>query len=174
MISYFCETEYIENDYYELNQKGLIIDLYKDLRKPVNILSNLKSSNSLVYIMAGMYAKENNMDDCILLNENNNLVEGISSNIFLIKGDKIFTPPLKDGPVAGIMRKQILKIADNYGLKISFEDSLNENNLLEADEVFFTNAIQGIRWVLAFKDRRYFNNMAKQFVDKLNLLSFNK
>jgi branched-chain amino acid aminotransferase len=106
------------------------------------------------------------------LNESGNIVEGISSNIFLIKGDSISTPPLKDGPVAGIMRKKILKIADSNGLKIEFENSLNETHLLQADEVFFTNSISGIKWILAYKDRRYFNNLAHQFVDKLNMLAF--
>lgn len=171
-ISYLVETEYIENDHYELNQKGLIVDIFKDIKKPVNAFSNLKSANALLYIMAGIYAKENNFGDCILINEKGNIVEGTSSNIFIVKGDKISTPPLKDGPVAGIMRKHILKIADNYGLKINFENSLNEKDVLNADEIFFTNCIVGIRWVLAYKDRRYFNQIARQFVDKLNLTAF--
>jgi len=171
-ISYLVETEYMENAHYNLNHKGLIIDLFKDIKKPVNAFANIKSANALIYIMAGSYAKENNLGDCILINEKGNIVEGISSNIFIIKGDKISTPPLKDGPVAGIMRKQILKIADKHGLKISNETSLNEADLINADEVFLTNAIHGIRWVLAYKDRRYFNNIARQFNEKLNIMAF--
>ncbi|MFC2103972.1 aminotransferase class IV [Bacteroidota bacterium] len=171
-ISYLVETEFIENDHYELNQKGLIIDFFRDIKKPVNVFSNLKSANALLYVMTGIYAKENNLDDCIITNEKGNIVEGISSNIFLVKGDSIFTPPLKDGPVAGIMRKQILKIADSNGLKVNFENSIDEMQLKNADEVFFTNTISGIKWVLAYKDRRYFNNIARQFVDKLNMVAF--
>jgi len=171
-ISYLVETEYLENDHYELNYKGLIVDLFKDVKKPVNIFSNLKSSNALLYVMAGIYAKENKLGDCILLNEKENIVEGISSNIFVIKSNTISTPPLKDGPIAGIMRKQILKIADVNGLKINFENSLTEAHLLNADEIFFTNCISGIRWVLAFKERRYFNHISRQFIDKLNIETF--
>ena len=171
-ISYLVETEYIENDHYELNQKGLIIDLFNEIKKPVNSFSNLKTANALLYIMAGKFAKKNKLGDCILINENGYLLEGISSNLFILKGDKISTPPLKDGPVAGVMRKQILKIADKHGLKINFETSLKEADLLNADEVFLTNAITGIRWVLAYKDRRYFNNIARQFIDKLNMMAF--
>lgn len=171
-VSYLCETEYIENDHYELNQKGFIIDVFNEIKKPINAFANLKSSNALLYVMAGIYAKNNKLDDCILLNEDGNIVEGISSNIFLVKGSTISTPPLKDGPVAGIMRKQILKIADLNGLKINFEKSLNETQLLNADEVFFTNSISGLRWVLAYKERRYFNHIARQFIDKLNVSAF--
>lgn len=171
-VSYIAETEYLENDHYELNHKGLLIDIFKGIKKPVNVFSSLKSANALLYVMAGSYAKEKKLGDCILLNDKENIVEGISSNIFLVKGDTLSTPPLKDGPVAGIMRKQILKIADSNGLKINYEDSLNESHLLNADEVFFTNSISGIRWVLAYKDRRYFSNIARQFVDKLNMMAF--
>lgn len=171
-VSYLCETEFIENDHYELNQKGFVIDIFNEIKKPLNAFANLKSANALLYVMAGIYAKENKLDDCILVNENGNIVEGISSNIFLVKGDSISTPPLKDGPVAGVMRKQILQIANENGLKINFEKSINETQLLNTDEVFFTNSILGIRWVLAYKDRRYFNHIARQFVDKLNMTAF--
>ena len=66
-ISYLVETEYIENDHYELNQKGLIIDLFNEMKKPVNSFSNLKTANALLYIMAGKFAKKNKLGDCILI-----------------------------------------------------------------------------------------------------------
>jgi branched-subunit amino acid aminotransferase/4-amino-4-deoxychorismate lyase len=127
-VSYLVETDYIENDLYSLNSKGLIIDIYKDIKKPINTFSNLKTANSLLYIMAGLYAKEKKLSDCIILNEEGTLVEGISSNIFLIKGETLYTPALKDGPVAGIMRKQILKIADSVGFNLCHEIRLLRNN----------------------------------------------
>ncbi len=171
-VSYLVETEYLENHLYEINQKGLVVDLFKDIKKPVNAFANLKSANALIYILAGLHAKNENLGDCIILNEDEHIVETVSSNIFIIKGDRVSTPSLKDGPVAGIMRKQILQIADKYGLKVSYDNSLKESDLLNADEVFLTNAIQGIRWVLAYKDRRYFNNISRQFADKLNMEAF--
>lgn len=171
-ISYVVETDYIENYHYELNQKGLIIDIFNDIKKPANKFSNLKTSNSLLYVMAGLYSKEKKLDDCVLINEKGNIVEGVSSNIFLIKGSTLSTPTLKDGPVAGIMRKQILKIADSVGFKINHESSITEEQLLNADEVFFTNSISGIRWVVAYKEKRYYNNNAKKLVNKLNTEAF--
>ncbi len=173
-VSYLVETEYIENDLYALNKKGLVIDFYNELKKPVNSFSNLKTSNALLYVMAGIYAKEKKLHDCIILNEDGNIVEGISSNIFLIKGETLCTPTLKDGPVAGIMRKQILKIADSVGFNISHEKSITEQQLLDANEVFFTNSISGINWVLACKDKRYYNDNAKKLTDELNKIAFNK
>ncbi len=173
-VSYLVETEYIENDLYSLNQKGLIIDIYNEIKKPINSFSNLKTSNALLPVMAGLYAKEKKLDDCIILNENGNIVEGISSNIFIIKGETLCTPALKDGPVAGVMRKQILKIADSVGFNISHEKSITEQQLLDANEVFFTNSISGIKWVLAYKEKRFYNDNAKKLTNKLNSIAFKK
>jgi len=171
-ISYLAETEYIENDYYQLNTKGFTIGIYPEMKKPINPFANLKTANSLLYIMAGIYTKERNLDDCILLNEKGNLIEGISSNIFIIKGSTLTTPGLSEGPVAGIMRKQILRIANSVGFKINHESAVTEKQLLDADEVFFTNSIAGINWVLAYKEKRYFNSTAKKLIDQLNMLAF--
>lgn len=170
--SYLVETEFIENDKYELNTKGYIIDLFSEIKKPINKFANLKTGNSLLYVMAGLFANENNINDCIILNEKGRLTESISSNLFLIKGDVLSTPSLKEGPVAGIMRKQILKIADSFGFKINHESSLTEIDLLTADEVFLTNSITGIKWVLAYKEKRYFNQNIKNLVKKLNEIAF--
>lgn len=173
-VSYLAETEFIENAFYELNQKGIILGTYHDIKKPVNLFSNLKTSNSLLYVMAGIYAKEKKIDDCIILNEKGFVTETISSNIFLIQGNNILTPPLTDGPVAGIMRKQTLRIADSLKYRIHNEIPVTEEHLLSAEEVFITNSISGIKWVLAFKEKRYFNSTAKLFIDKLNELTFKR
>ncbi len=172
-ISYLVETEFTENEQYQLNAKGFSIGLFDQIKKPANKLSNLKSANALIYIQAGLYARQNHFDDCILINEDNRLVEGISSNLFLVKDNILLTPPLNDGPVAGIMRKQILKIADSLNFKIVNNHSCDEQDLLQADEVFLTNSISGIRWVLGYKERRYFNHTAKLLMDELNKFAFN-
>ncbi|MDX9695601.1 MAG: aminotransferase class IV [Bacteroidales bacterium] len=172
--SYLVETEFIDNDRYTINQKGLITDIFPEIQKPINPFSNLKTSNALIYVMAGIYASEKKLDDCIILNEKGFITETISSNIFLLKDKFILTPPLTDGPVAGIMRKQILKIADMLQYRIYNEKSLTEKNIIDADEMFLTNSITGIKWVLAFKEKRFFNNSSQQFIDKLNEIAFRK
>ena len=74
-ISYLVETDYIENDYYQLNNKGFMIDVFTEIKKPINQFSNLKTSNSLLYVMAGLYAKEKKLDDCLLLNEDGSPID---------------------------------------------------------------------------------------------------
>ncbi len=170
--SYIVSTYKLPFYDYRLNDKGISLGLFTKLRKQKNYLSNIKSSNALIYIMAGIYAQENNIDDSIILNENNNIIETTSSNIFVIKEKTVLTPPLSDGCVAGIMRKQIIKLLLAMKLEVINEKHVEPRHLLMADEIFITNSINGMRWIKGFEDKRFYNNIAKQLITELNYLAF--
>jgi branched-chain amino acid aminotransferase len=172
-ISYLLETSGLENHFYTLNRKGYQIGVYKDVRKSPSIISPLKTGNSLPFIMAGQYKQKMKWDDCLILNERGNLVEGISSNLFLVKDNVLMTPSLDSGAVSGVMREQIIQAALRLNLTIYEDCILTENDLMEADEIFLTNAISGIRWVVAYQDRRYFNKTSKILIEELNNYCFN-
>jgi branched-chain amino acid aminotransferase len=70
------------------------------------------------------------------------------------------------------MRKQIIDIAGNNGFNVVETEKLLPGNLLEADEIFLTNAISGIRYVLAYKNKRYFKHTAQKFINELNKTAF--
>lgn len=166
-VSYLIEVEKINEKGFVLNPKGYSIDIFSELRKSHNKLSNIKSANALIYVLAGIYKKEKMLDDCIILNESGGISEAISSNIFAVKDKTVFTPPLNEACIDGIMRQKVIKIAKECKLTV-YETPLLPDFLQEADEVFFTNAIQGIRWAMAFKIRRYYNNTSKLLLEKLN------
>lgn len=166
-INFLITTEKLINKTYTFNKIGLRIDIFKEIYKSNNFFSNYKTANSLVFIMAGIYKTEKLLDDCILINENHNLIESISSNIFLVKDNFLFTPSLKSACVAGIMRQNIINISKDLDLKVSENLDLTEKHLQASDEIFLTNAIQGIRWVSAYKNKRYFNKTAKKIFQKL-------
>ena len=172
--SYLIETKALDFEHYELNQKGLSIDVFTELRKYYNAFSAFKTANSLVNVMAGIWAKEQNLDDCLITNEKGAIIESYHSNLFLIKGNNIFTPAIEQGCIDGVMRNNIIKIASDTGMRIEQKIKLNEEALVEADEIFLTNAIEGIRWVGAFKQRRYFNKTSKMLCFKLNEMAFGK
>ncbi len=167
-VSYIVQALPLEQTYYELNTKGYIIDIYDEIPKPVNILSGIKTTSSLLYVMAGIYKKEKKLDECLLINETGNIVEGMSSNIFLIKEENIYTPPLRSGCLNGIMRKKVIELAKIEGYTVFDEVPIKLPDIMAADELFFTNAINGIRWVMGFKQRRYFNKITKILSQKLN------
>lgn len=138
----------------DAKKEGISIGLYTDLYKPCHELSNLKSGNALIYVMAGIWAKENGFDDAILLNEHGCICEATSSNIFLVKEDKVFTPALTEGCVDGVMRKHIIEQLKGEEYHIT-EAVITVEQLLEADHVFLTNAIQGIVPVKQFGTKTF-------------------
>jgi branched-chain amino acid aminotransferase len=167
LAGFIIQTEALASPVFEIAQKGLKIDIYKEVQRPLDKLSNLKTVNSLPFVLAGLYKKQKGFDDCLLFNSAGTIAESISSNIFMVRQGVLYTPSLNEGCVAGIMRLQVIKIAKQQGKKI-IEKSLTVDELLLADEVFLTNAITGIRWVVAFRDKRYFNTTSKWFVEQLN------
>jgi len=169
-ISFLIETETISHKGYELNQKGMWVDIYAEIRKQINKLSTIKSTNALYYVMAGLAKQSMNLDECFLVNEHGHICEAISSNVFVVKNGSLFTAPLSEGCVAGVMRKQILNIAHHHKI-LCFENPITVNTLMNGDEIFLTNSIKGVQWVGQFKQKYYTNKMAVFFTEKLNQLT---
>ena len=166
-IGYLLEVSILEQNNYELNQKGLIIDVYDEIPKAVNKLSNFKTTNALLYVMAGLFQKHHRLDEALLLNQNGFLCESTSSNIFVVYQKQIYTPALSEGCVAGVMRTNVIRLARMENLQI-IEAQINPQILNEAEEVFLTNATGGIRWVMGYGRKRYFNEVAKNLSLKLH------
>jgi len=171
-ISYLIESSKLEEPQYFLNKKGLKIGLFDTYKKTSNSLSGFKTGNSLPFILAGLHKSEKKWDDCLLINERQNLVESVSSNLFVVKDGILFTPSLESGAVNGIMREQIIQIALDLGITVYDDCIMKPEQLMEADEIFLSNAIVGIRWVVAYGERRYFNRSAKVLIEELNKRAF--
>ena len=130
----------------QINENGWVIDVFPGGRKSPDIFSNLKSNNYLLYSMAALYAMENHFSDCLLLNTQGRICDSTVANIFCRKNNIIFTPPLSEGCVAGVIRRHLLE-KRKIGVYEIQEAEIEPGFLESADEVFLTNAIQGIRWV---------------------------
>ncbi|MEX0967879.1 MAG: aminotransferase class IV [Bacteroidia bacterium] len=152
---------------FPLNEEGLRVDIYTEIEKTTNHYSNFKTSNSLVYVMASLYRKEHNLDDCFIINSKSRVIEAISANIFFIRDGKIYTPPLSEGCISGIMRTHLLQLMEKEGMQVQ-ETPLTLEELFQADELFLTNTIQGIRWVKNYKIHEYKLKVAKKLAKMLN------
>lgn len=139
-----------------LNENGLIIDVYTDAKKSTDQFSNIKSANFLPYSMAALYAKENKLNDCLVLNTAGKIADSTIANLFIIKENVIKTPSLDQGCVNGVMRRYLLESLSTADYVIS-ETSISIQDVTTADEVFLTNAISGIRWVKQFENVNYGN-----------------
>jgi branched-chain amino acid aminotransferase len=168
-MAWCLELQPLDEPRYFLNDKGLIMDIFTDLPKPTNYLSNIKTCNSLIYVMAGLYKTQNKLDDVFLLNQNGFLCEAGSSNVFIWYQNHLYTPALSEGCVEGVMRQVILKLVKQNNIPVT-EAQISPDILYEADEVFLTNAGRGIQSVMGFGVRRYFNEVSRQLIGELNKL----
>jgi len=162
---YIIESSSLDPKTYQWNEAGLSIGIFEDARKSCDAFANLKSANRLPYVMAGLYAIENSLDDCLLLNTEGNIADSTISNLFLIRDDMIITPSLDEGCVAGVMRRYLISKlqAASYQLQ---ERSCSIKDLFKADEVFLTNAIRGIQWVRSYKRSVYEHKRTREIFDQ--------
>ncbi len=168
-MGYAMEVSKLPDEVYPTNSRGLIIDVFDELPKPINILSNLKTNNSLVYILAGVFKNQHKLDEVLILNQNGFLCEGMSSNVFIVYDKKLYTPSLSEGCIAGVMRNVVMRLAKENDMEL-IEAQINPAILNEADEVFLTNASSGIQWVMGYNRKRYFNETSRFLLSKLNKL----
>ena len=159
----------LDSDIYNSHTDSCEIELFKDYFIAPNLLSTLKTNNKAINVVGSIFAKENNYDNCLLLNTNKNIIEALNGNVFLVKDNVIKTPPLADGCLKGIIRDQLIDMiskSDNYDL---IETSISPFELQKADEIFITNVIQGIKPVTKFRKKTYNTEVAKKFQNKLNI-----
>ena len=168
-IEVVVEADSLPEPIFKSSPKGLTVDLYSDLRKPLNFLSNLKTNNCLLYIMAAIYAQEKNLDNVILLNDNHNVAEAMNANVFIVSNGVIYTPPLTEACLDGVMRNYVIECAGRLGIKV-YENDMKPNDLIRDDELFITNASGGIQWVSAYKSKRYFNNTSEKLLNYINTI----
>ena len=162
-------SENSDKNLFSLNKKGLELGLFKTQLKPMNKLSNYKTISALQSVMCSLDARQKGKDDCLMFNTENRIIESANSNIFYVKNNIIFTPQLREGCVDGTMRNCILSLKD-LDYKI-VENEIKLGDILEAEEVFLTNAIQGVRWVSQIEAQQFTDQKVSQsLVDKINQL----
>jgi branched-chain amino acid aminotransferase len=165
-ISYLVEAEPLALNKYSLNDKGLHMDIFAEVKKPHEKLSGLKTSSALVYVLAQLHRKRNFLDDCFLLNASGRIAEAISSNVFVFTDGLVRTPPVSEGGVQGVMRDRVIELCREMGVPVK-ESVVTADDLLAAEEVFLTDVINGIRWVGAFRQKRYYHTFARQLMREL-------
>ncbi len=142
------------------NEEGLKLGVFKEGVKSCDELANLKTNNYLLYVLATMYAKENNWNDCVVLNHHQRVCESTIANIFWVKEGNIFTPALSEGCVAGVMRRYLI---ENIAVT---QSACSLNEILQADEIFLTNAIRGVQWVKECNSHSFSNKISRQISEQ--------
>ena len=170
-IDYLVTAEALPNAFYLLKEDFYEVELFKDHYVAKGLLSTLKTNNRAVNVLAGIYAMENDYNNCLLLNEQKNVVEALNGNIFLVVGNVIKTPPITDGCLKGITRGKILEIIKKLPDYTLEETSISPFELQKADEMFISNVVSGIQPVKKYRKKEYSTEVAKVLLGRLNTLA---
>lgn len=157
-LQYLIECWPVNKSLNQINKKGLVIDIFPDIKKSCDIFSNLKSANYLPYVMAAQFAEENNLNDCLINNVKGQIADATVANIFLVKNNLIITPASGEGCVNGVMRRYLIEQlrSGSGGFELR-EGVVTKNDMETFHEIFLTNAMYGIRWVKQFRNKTYAN-----------------
>lgn len=165
-VDYSIEAS--ENTYVSKNEYK--VDVFKDFYNYSGLLSTVKTNNRMLNTLASIYANENDLDSCVLLNERKGVVEVTNGNIFVVKGNVVKTPALSEGCIKGIVRGKIIEIlTKNKDFTIE-ETTISPFEIQKADEVFITNAIVGVQAITKFKKKTFTTSLATKLQANLNVL----
>ncbi|MDP5092123.1 MAG: aminotransferase class IV [Polaribacter sp.] len=153
-----------------LTKKEYAVDVYKDFYNYSGLLSTVKTTNRMLNTLASIYAKENDLDNCVLINENKGVVEVANGNIFILIDKTVKTPSLTEGCIKGIIRKKVIEIIQKNTEYTIEETSISPFEIQKADEVFITNAIIGIQPVTQYKKKSFDTVFSEKIAKSLGLL----
>ena len=134
-----------------------------------NLISNLKTNNKIINVVGSIFAKENNYNNCLLLNTNKSVIEALNGNVFIVNGNTIKTAPLSDGCLKGIVREKLIEIVSKSPAYELDESSISPFELQKADEIFVTNIVQGIVPVTKYRKKTYTSEVSKDLLKLLNI-----
>jgi len=168
-LHYSIQSSKTEHSGYELNSKGLYISISREIRKAVSSLSNSTIGSEMYWNIARIHLKDNS-NELLLLNNEDQIIEAPYSNIYLIKNGMIKGASIRQGAFADISKSLMLTIFEQMQIPYNETEGITEQDLKEADEVFLVNALEGIRWIIGFEGKRYFN----QSIRKINNMFINR
>lgn len=152
-----------------ITRKALV---FNDVALPSHVLGNHKTLNKTVHILAARKARTANFDEALITNDKGSIAEAISSNVFILKGQRVITPPLSDGGLQGTIRQVLLDHQGEFGIRIE-ESSIKLKDVLAADEIWTTNAVSGLCAISQFMGKEFPFEKANEIQLELNKLAIN-
>ncbi len=134
-------------------------------RNDASPASRLKTLSYIDNVLARREAQAAGADDALMLNTMGHVACASVANIFWLRGGRLFTPPVAAGVLPGIVRAETIEAAQTSGIEV-MEDLAGPEALFEAEGVFLTNSLIGIRLVAAL-DGRPLNQQALQATEWL-------
>jgi branched-chain amino acid aminotransferase len=136
-------------------ENGISLYIPGILRNDIKSVNpNAKSGNYLNNVMAMSEAKEYGADDAVMINHDNEVTEGTTFNIWMVRDGTLFTPPITSGLLKGITRDKIIELCSENNLSLQVI-KFGKQDLLDAQEVFITSSTRGVMPVNKVNEKEY-------------------
>jgi hypothetical protein len=174
-----CETidvlllwQPLDNYHFDVDRRGLVLNIFTQAPKPTGVLYSLPLNCEFLFMLAKRQAASKQADELAILNSGKHLACGINSTIYLVKENTIFTPSVKDGALMSTLHPFIEKYCSCNDMKLINNQSIDVDDISSCDEIFFADMVNGIRWVMAYADQRFFNKIAIQIGESIDQYAF--
>jgi branched-chain amino acid aminotransferase len=167
-VSFAIVAVPLNDKIYKLSENTFEVDLYKDFVVTKQLLSTLKTNTKILQVTASVFAVENHLDSCLMINEDKNVVEAVYGNLFMRMGDRLITPPISEGCLNGVMRKQVIRLAKKMSNLTVVEEAISPFDLQKADELFISNVIIGLQPITKYRKKEFEILVSKELISQLN------
>jgi len=164
-VQFSIESEKLESAEFELNEKGLFIDVFTKVKKPTSSLSGLSLGSETYWKIARNHLQGTMTDQLLLVNTEDQIVEAIESNVYLINGSHIRGVSCEDGAFIDASQTHLLDIFKKLHFTFTENEKFGIEDVHQADEIMLVNAVDGIKWILGFEGKRFFNQTIRKISD---------
>jgi branched-subunit amino acid aminotransferase/4-amino-4-deoxychorismate lyase len=168
---YVIQTKKTEPAVFGLNEKGFFIEIFDKIQKPASSLSSIDLGSEPYWNIALSHREDSLCDQFMIVNTDDSVVEVPGANIYFIKGSHVFGPSDNSGAYIDITKQVMVKIFEKLGLDYSEPDDISVEMIKDTDEIFTVNAIEGIRWFVGFRGKRFFNNTVRKISEAFSGLA---
>lgn len=172
-VHYTIQSEKLDNNGFDLNEKGLYVDLFNKIQKPASSLSNLSLGSDIYWEIAKNHLESPMFDQLLIVNTDDQIIEVPESNIYLIKGNTIKGAGSEQGAYIDITRPLMLDIFGRLNLEFTDYEGITSQDIREAEEILIVNAIDGVRWIVGFEGKRFFNHTIRKISELFNQTKLN-
>lgn len=152
-VEWIVEYQSIKQEYFEYPESITVSD-YHGMTIHDHALSRIKIASALPYVLAARQARDAGTDDALLYNSNGEIAEASASNLFMLRKQKLITPPLSSGCLEGTMRAKLIQLVISLPFEVE-EKAISSKELRAADAAFLTNSIRGIQPISAYLERKW-------------------
>ena len=169
-VHYIAMVKRLPSVLFELNTEGLSLNIYNEMPMPPGRVANFNTHlGSVVKSLAVQYALNKFTSDSLIVNANGGIIGAATyGNIFCVKDSVVYTPPLSEGCHDSVIRRHVLDVAEILGIQTDANTIINAEFLTVADEIFLASTEYGLKWVIAWQNRRYYRRTAETIWKRLN------